>query len=302
MPSPREAEVLATFGRGVLLRFEDGTLQPARPFGRKLSIACGDRVTCETDAHGKWLVREVRPRRSALWRSNARGGSEVLVANLDLLCVVLASKPEPDLFVVDRFLCAARSAGLDAAVLANKSDLPLDAAAEAGLATYAALGLPVLRITAREGTGLGDVERLLAGKSAALVGQSGVGKSSLIQRLTADGSEAVTGTLIRDDEGRHTTTTARRYELPQGGALIDSPGVRDYAPSIDHLDPASLGFIEIDRAAQGCRFQDCRHLQEPRCAVLAAVERGSIDPRRYESYRRLRRLSDRLREARGHSR
>jgi ribosome biogenesis GTPase len=298
MIASREAEVLATFGRGLLLRFEDGTLHTARPFGRKLVIVCGDRVACETDSHGEWLVREVRPRRSALWRTNARGGSELLAANLDLLCVVVAARPEPDLFVVDRFLCAARSAGLESALLANKSDLPLDAAAESGLSVYASLGIPVVRLAAREGAGLDAVEALLAGKSAALVGQSGVGKSSLIRRLAIGGDDAATGTLIRDDEGRHTTTAARRYDLHRGGVLIDSPGVRDYAPSIDHLDPASLGFVEIDNAAPGCRFQDCRHLQEPKCAVRAAVEAGTIDARRYESYRRLRRLASKLREAR----
>ncbi len=146
MSSHREAEVLATFGRGLLLRLDDGTLQSARPFGRRLVIVCGDRVACDTDSHGEWLVREVRPRRSSLWRSNARGDSELLAANLDLLCVVIAPAPAPDLFMVDRYLCAARSAGLDALLILNKCDLPLDPADEAGLAQFAALGLTAVRV------------------------------------------------------------------------------------------------------------------------------------------------------------
>jgi ribosome biogenesis GTPase / thiamine phosphate phosphatase len=294
MPTPIEAEVLATFGRGVLLRLADGSTQAARPFGRKLVIVCGDRVQCETDSHGECLVREVLPRRSSLWRSNARGDSELLAANLDVLCVVLAAAPTPDFFMVDRYLSAASSAGLEGVLVVNKADLPLGPADETELTTYARLGYTVLRVGARAAVGLDALITRLAGINAALVGQSGVGKSSLIRGLADDGADALTGSLIRDGDGRHTTTTSRRYELRGGGRLIDSPGVRDYAPSIDHLESRALGFIEIDAAAGACRFQDCRHLQEPKCAVRAAVDSGGISGRRYESYRRLRRLYEEL--------
>jgi ribosome biogenesis GTPase / thiamine phosphate phosphatase len=294
MASPIEAEVLATFGRGLLLRFADGAARPARPFGRKLIIVCGDRVLCEEDAHGDWLAREVLPRRSALWRSNARGDSELIAANLDRLCVVLAPMPEPDFFMVDRYLCAATSAGLSAMLVVNKSDLPAGDGMATELAAYERLGYLVTPVGARAGAGLDVLAAQLAGITAALVGQSGVGKSSLIRRLAADGEDAVTGSLIREQAGRHTTTASRRYELHSGGGLIDSPGVRDYAPSIDHLEPRALGFIEVDAAAGGCRFQDCRHMEEPKCAVRAAVDQGSITARRYESYRRQRRLFEQL--------
>ena len=298
MPPPSEAEVLATFGRGLLLQLADGSLCQARPFGRKLVIVCGDRVRFEADAHGEALVREVLPRRSALWRSNARGGSELLAANLDLLCVVLAPVPEPDFFMVDRYLSAARSAGMDAALILNKDDLPTEGAIDTEIAGFASLAYPVLRVGAKASHGLDALDALLSGRTAALVGQSGVGKSSLIRRLASDGDVALTGTLVREEEGRHTTTASRRYTLRSGGGLVDSPGVRDYAPSIDHLEGSALGFVEIERFAGGCRFQDCRHLQEPQCAVRTAVDSGTISARRYESYRRLRRLFERLREAR----
>lgn len=129
-----------------------------------------------------------------------------------------------------------------------------------------------------------------------LVGQSGVGKSSLVTRLLPD-VDIATQELDRDLEGRHTTTASRLYDMPQGGALIDSPGVRDFAPAISALEPGSMGFVEVDRFATGCRFQDCRHMREPGCAVIAALERGELDPRRYESYRRLRRLYEDLGKA-----
>jgi ribosome biogenesis GTPase len=130
------------------------------------------------------------------------------------------------------------------------------------------------------------------------VGQSGVGKSSLIARLVPEAQIEV-GTLVREEEGRHTTTASRLFDLPGGGSLIDSPGVRDFAPAIDSLDRAHLGFIEVAQRAPLCRFADCRHMREPGCAVIAAVAEGSLSARRYESYRRLRRLYEDLHEARG---
>jgi ribosome small subunit-dependent GTPase A len=133
---------------------------------------------------------------------------------------------------------------------------------------------------------------------AALVGQSGVGKSSLVRQLVPQ-SEAQIGELDRDEEGRHTTTTSRLFDLPRGGHLIDSPGVRDFAPAIDRLDSRTLGFAEVERLAPGCRFQDCQHMREPGCAVQKAAENGELDARRYESYRRMRRLYDDLVKARG---
>jgi ribosome biogenesis GTPase len=138
----------------------------------------------------------------------------------------------------------------------------------------------------------------LSNAVSVLVGQSGVGKSSLVSALLPD-TDVQTGGLMREEEGRHTTTASRAYALRGGGTLIDSPGVRDFAPAIDRLDARSLGFPELHRLAAGCRFQDCRHMQEPDCAVIAAVETGDLLARRYESYRRLRRLYSDLVEARG---
>jgi ribosome biogenesis GTPase len=166
------------------------------------------------------------------------------------------------------------------------------------LAAYAEAGYRHVVCSARELRGLDELMAALAGETAVLVGQSGVGKSSLVRALIPH-SEASTGELDRDDEGRHTTTASQLYDLAAGAHLIDSPGVRDFAPAIDRLEPGSLGFPEVDRLAVGCRFMDCQHLQEPRCAVRGAVERGELYARRYESYRRLRRLYGELRAAQG---
>jgi ribosome biogenesis GTPase / thiamine phosphate phosphatase len=287
------ARVTVTHRRLLHVRSEDGREAVARPARRELSIVCGDFVRCELDArHDELNVVAVEARSSALYRTNARGGSELLAANLSLLLVVVAPLPQPDFFVVDRYLCAAQCAGLGAAVVLNKSELAIDPDIERELAAYGAAGYRCLRVSALRPGALAELSALLPGQTTMLVGQSGVGKSSLLRQLVP-GSEAPIGELLRDDEGRHTTTATRLYEVPGGGEIIDSPGVRDFAPAIDRLNDSDLGFLEIEALAPGCRFSDCRHLREPDCAVRAAVG-GAISERRYESYRRLRRLYERL--------
>jgi ribosome biogenesis GTPase len=287
------ARVTVTHRRLLHVRTEDGREAVARPARRELSIVCGDFVRCEFDPrHGELNVVAVEARSSALYRTNARGGSELLAANLSLLLVVVAPLPQPDFFVVDRYLCAAQCAGMSAAVVLNKSELAIDPDIERELAGYGAVGYRCLRVSALRQGVLAGLSALLPRQTAMLVGQSGVGKSSLLRQLVP-GSEAPIGELIRDDEGRHTTTATRLYEVPGGGEIIDSPGVRDFAPAIDRLNDSDLGFLEIEALAPRCRFSDCRHLREPDCAVRAAVGSG-ISERRYESYRRLRRLYERL--------
>jgi len=155
-----------------------------------------------------------------------------------------------------------------------------------------------MECSARADEGITELLNLCSGRVATLVGQSGVGKSSLVHRLVPEADVEV-GELVREEEGRHTTTALRLFDLQRGGHLIDSPGVRDFAPAIDKLDSGNLGFVEVARLAPGCRFLDCRHMREPDCAVRAAAESGTLWPRRFESYRRLRRLHEELTQARG---
>lgn len=302
-----EAQVIAAYGRHLKLRDAQGRVHDARPFGRRVQAICGDRVRCEEDlAHGEIHVLEVLPRRTELARATLRGEAEAVAANLTLLVAVMAPQPKPDPFIIDRYLCAASSAGIAALIVLNKADLAASEArsdqAPSSLATmlqgFASAGYATLACSAQSGAGIAELAARLAGETSVFVGQSGVGKSSLISRL-APGIDLATGELDGDAEGRHTTTHSSLHDLPGGGALIDSPGVRDFAPAIDSLEPASLGFPEVDRLAPGCRFMDCRHLREPGCAVRTAAETGAFDGRRYESYRRLRRLREDLEAARG---
>jgi ribosome biogenesis GTPase len=299
MSETLEARVVATFGRHMTVRAADGRLLRARPFGRALTVVCGDEVQCRADPHHDELhVLAVLPRRSALYRANLRCGSEPVVANLEALLVVLAPLPAPDLFVVDRYLAAAASAHIAATLIVNKEELGIEAELGTELAAYAAAGYAAVRCSAATGANLAALLAAIpAGAAAALVGQSGVGKSSLVAQLLP-GEQVAIGELVREEEGRHTTTASRLFELPGERALIDSPGVRDFAPAVDRLDARSLGFVEVERLAAGCRFHDCRHMREPDCAVRTAAETGTFHPRRYESYRRLRMLFEKLSAAR----
>jgi ribosome biogenesis GTPase len=310
-----EAEVVAAFGRHLRV-LHGGEELRARPSGRRLSIVCGDRVRCEVDRrHDEILIVEVLPRRTLLARANLRGESEPVVANITQLVVVVAPVPRPDFFVIDRYLCAATAAGVRGALAVNKCDLGLGDELPAELAAYAAAGYALVRSSAKQGEGLNELRQLLSGEVSVLVGQSGVGKSSLVRALLPQ-EDVATGELVRDEEGRHTTTSSRAYCLgrpglggpgvggPDAGAantgtLIDSPGVRDFAPAIDHFDEKTLGFPEVAALGPRCRFLDCKHLQEPGCAVTAAVRAREMSERRYESYRRLRRLHSDLSQARG---
>ncbi len=298
MNEPFEARVTATFGRHLLVRDLAGNELRARPFGRGLAVVCGDNVRCRMDSHQEVHVLEVMPRRTALYRSNLRGQTEAVVANLSRLLVVLAPVPAPDLFVIDRYLAAAASSGIAGALVVNKTELEIGAELRAQLEVFAQAGYPWTACSVRGGIGMDGLLDACAGQTAALVGQSGVGKSSIVKWLIPN-AEVETGALVREEEGRHTTTASRLFNLPRGGHLIDSPGVRDFAPAVDRLDERSLGFVEVERLASGCRFGDCRHMREPGCAVRSAVESGQMDPRRYESYRRLRRLYEELMAARG---
>ena len=300
MPEPAArftAQIIATFGRHAEVRDAQGNVWKARPMGRKLGQVCGDEVLCERNPHNdETLIVELLPRRTVLARANTRGDTENIVANASLLAVVAAPVPEADFFVVDRYLAAAESAGCAALIVANKCDLDNFGALQPALGVYRGLGYPVVSTSKQIVAQSSALRDAIGTHTAVFVGQSGVGKSSLIAQLVPQASLSA-GELTRDDEGRHTTTASRLYDLTGGGSLIDSPGVRDYAPAVAALEPRSLGFREIEQRAAACRFADCQHIQEPNCAVREAVTHNLMDARRYESYRRLRRLHETLRQS-----
>ncbi|MFM1990437.1 MAG: hypothetical protein RJA99_3394 [Pseudomonadota bacterium] len=284
------ATVLAATGRHFLLRADDGTDRVAVTRGRKADVVAGDRVDWVELGAGQAVIEAVRPRRNLLRRSDERR-TKALAANLDQTAVVISGEPPFSEELLVRVLVAAEREGIDTMLIATKADVPgaLEAI-EPRLRVYEALGYPVLRIAAKAEP---DATRatlapILAGRSTLLLGQSGMGKSTLVNLLVPDAALATQAISEALQTGKHTTTFTRAFDLPGGGRLIDSPGFQVFG--LAHLSTSELehGLRELRPLLGGCRFHNCTHRHEPGCAIRAAVDDGRLDARRHALYVQLR--------------
>jgi ribosome biogenesis GTPase / thiamine phosphate phosphatase len=286
------ARVIESFGRRVTVATADGATLPAELFGKRLTCVCGDEVTIRPPSRSSGDVAKVvtvAPRRSTFARTDSRGRTEPLAANLSLLAVIVAPEPVPDPYIADRYLAGAALAGITAIVVVNKSELSSAAAAEfqTYLSEYETAGYEVIRLSALSSDSVAPLKTRLDGTVAMLVGQSGMGKSTLTNALAPESLRPTRTISESTGEGRHTTVSTALFRIPGSGELIDSPGVRDYAPPPVEDSQVQVGWPEILALAPQCRFNNCLHLREPGCAVTEAVAANRIPPRRYESYKRL---------------
>ena len=257
-------------------------------------IAVGDRVLVARRASGELVVERLLPRTSRLSRPDPflAHRERVIVANLDLAVVVISLRRPPlSTGLVDRFLVALAHGEVPAALAVNKIDLSEAIGADdpelARLAPYRALDVPLFFCSAKNGDGLADLGAAIAGKTVVFVGHSGVGKSSLLNALVPEAMAAVGDVSAGSDRGRHTTTAPRVYRAPNGTRIVDTPGVREFG--LWKMSPRELAgyFAEFAEPSTQCRFTDCSHVHEPRCAVREAAESGAIPRERYETYLRV---------------
>ena len=257
--------------------------------GKKTNVAVGDVVHLKQTSNDQAVIEKIAERTTLLYRSD-QYKSKLLAANISRLFIVIATEPGFADDLVSRSLVAAEAAGIEAHLILNKTDVDdLLPRARERAGVYAALGYPVHEVSARAHPehALAVLRPLLAGQSSIFIGQSGMGKSSLINLLVPDADIAVREISAALDTGKHTTTFTRLYWLADGSAIIDSPGFQEFG--LYHLSEGMLerAFVEFKPYLGGCKYYNCRHLAEPQCAVLTAVAEGKIAKHRHELYGQL---------------
>ena len=278
--------VIAHYGKRALIEKSDGDRLLCHLRAHLQPPVAGDEVLWIPAEYGG-VVDALVTRRNVLQKPDSQGRLRPVAANIDIMLIVFAPEPAPQAYLIDRYLVAAECLGVEAVLTLNKADL-LDASDEliTELARYKKLGYRTLT-THQKLPDARDLTTIIGNNTLVLVGQSGVGKSSLIQRLLPDASIRVGALSEVANKGRHTTTTAELFHLPGGGRLIDSPGVRDFR--LSHVTPEMVasGFREFSAFAGQCRFRDCQHQSEPGCAITAAVKDGKISSKRFESFKQI---------------
>ena len=256
------------------------------------SMVAGDIVIWRAGPDQSGVIESRLERKSLLERPDNFGRLKAVAANIDQMLIVISPEPSPQPNLIDRYLVAAELMGITPVLVLNKADL-LDEYNEELiaelLALYQHLGYSICSVISsrHQQPQLNELPSIIDDRVSIVVGQSGVGKSSLINTLLPDAQLAVGPLSAATGEGTHTTTQAKLFHLPTGGQLIDSPGIRDF--SLWHIDvqQLQLGFVEIARLLGHCRFRDCKHEEEPGCAIQAAVDCGQIDEVRFDSYERI---------------
>lgn len=253
--------------------------------GKKTDIACGDIVAIKlTDKH-EGVIENTLPRKTLLFRSNAFK-SKMLAANVTQIIIVLATQPSFYEVLLNRCLIAAEAAGIKALIVLNKCDLADNDDAKQKLGLYTALGYQVLPLSAKED--ISTLKPYLQGEASILVGQSGMGKSTIINALLPNASVRTQEVSHVLDSGKHTTTAAHLYHLDENSQLIDSPGLQEFGLHHLSIDELEHAFVEFRPFLGKCRFNNCKHLQEPDCAITGAMAAHKISPERLNIYKLLR--------------
>lgn len=299
--------IVAAHGRHYVVFTESGQRLVCFTRGKKSEAACGDQVDVEATGSGQGVIAAIRPRRNLLSRSNSFR-TKLVAANLDQLAIVVATSPPFSEELLGRTIVAATSIDVPVRILLNKMDLVdrVDTARET-LALYTSLGYAVDEISVRADADHTRATLMphFADRTTLLVGQSGMGKSSLLNLLVPDAQAAIREISEALQTGKHTTTDARLYRLAStdgssenahGGALIDTPGFQEFG--LAHLTPGTIerAFPELRAFLGQCRFVNCMHLQEPGCAIIEARDHGAITPRRYDLFAKLTRESSSFRD------
>ncbi len=294
LESSREGVVVGRFGKHANVEDESGEICKCHIRRTVGSVVCGDRVTFrpgkDQSINVNGIIELVHDRVSVLTRPDFYDGVKPIAANIDQIIIVSSVLPALSLNIIDRYLVAAEDVSIKPVLLLNKVELLTDEErinVDQSLQIYRDIGYTVLLTSCVTQEGVAELKSILKDKISVFVGQSGVGKSSLINQLLPEADEAIGDISDNSGLGQHTTTAAKLLHFPAGGDLIDSPGVREFA--LWHLSPEKVthGFIEFRDYLGGCKFRDCKHLDDPGCLIRDAVEKGQINRTRFENYHKV---------------
>ncbi len=285
--SPMAGRVIARHGQNLAVADSEGNIHHCLSRQNIGHIVCGDRVVWQATEQGNGVVTACLERSSVLARPDYSGREKPLAANITLLVIVVAPEPEPSEYLVDQYLVTAETIGVPALIAINKFDLIQGEKGEQfsrRIQLYEDIGYAVAHISAHTNHGLDPMIKRLRGETSILVGQSGVGKSSIINALLPDLDLQVGRLSEATNLGRHTTSASTCYSLPAGGELIDSPGVRSFRLLKLSRSELENGFREFRPFLGHCQFNDCQHQQEPGCAIKQAVKDGHISQQRLDNF------------------
>lgn len=287
-------QVIGRFGKHADVEDSAGTVSRCHIRRTIDSVVCGDTVLFEpgddSDEGVSGVIELVKDRHSVLTRPDFYDGVKPIAANIDQIIIVSAVMPALSLNIIDRYLVACEDIGIRPIIVLNKAELldePTLEEVNAQLEVYTQLGYQVLLTSCKTQQGIDAINDLLNDKVSIFVGQSGVGKSSIINQVLPDAEEQIGAISDTSGLGQHTTTAAKLLHLPAGGDLIDSPGVREFG--LWHLpeERVTWGFVEFREFLGGCKFRDCKHLNDPGCLIRQAMEDGHITATRYASYHKI---------------
>lgn len=278
--------VISHLGQGIAIE-HNSEIFLCQPLRKLDTITVGDNVLWSLVAEGQGRIEALLPRKSVLTRPSRNEKIRPVAANIDNVFVVFAVEPFCDFLLLDQYLAICENSAFQAALILNKTDLPMSVEIELELANYVHLGYALHRVSANSPENLGELKRALRDKISIFTGQSGVGKSSLTNALIPDKNLKTNTVSATTKHGRHTTTAATLYHLPEGGDLIDSPGVAIFGLADISHSQLAYGYREFQPFLDHCKFNDCRHHQDKGCAVREAVENGKISRSRYERFLKL---------------
>jgi ribosome biogenesis GTPase len=288
MSALQQGLVISHLGQGIAVETAAGIIL-CQTLRRLETVTVGDQVLfSQVNAEQQGRIEEILPRRSLLTRPNRGDKVRPVAANIDKIYVVFAPEPYCDFLLIDQYLAICENCNIAAVLVFNKIDLLPPAYIETELAIYQALGYALFRVSAAKTVGIDALKDSLKHQVSIFTGQSGVGKSSLTNALIPDKAVRTNTVSAITKHGRHTTTAATLHHLPEGGDIIDSPGVAIFGLSTLNEAQLAQGYREFQPFLHECKFNNCRHLKDKGCAVRAAAEQGSISMARYQRFLKLR--------------